>query len=158
MARVYLETSFISACVSDREDAASVYRREASLEWWEQQGPRHELVVSTEVLAELENPGFRQREAAIVMIEPLSLLAADADALGLAQVLVRERVMPGPIDRGDSMHVAIATVHSVDFIVSWNVRHLANLKKLAHLRKVTMRLGLVPPMIVTPELLWETSS
>ncbi|MFG0283101.1 MAG: hypothetical protein ACF8R7_01645 [Phycisphaerales bacterium JB039] len=156
MARVYLETSFISACVTDREDAASVYRRETSLEWWEKQGPRHELVVSTEVLAELDNPGFRGRDAALAMIEPLGLLAADADALGLAQVLVRERVMPGPIDRGDSMHVAIATVHGTDFIVSWNVRHLANLNKLDHLRAVTMRLGLLPPMIVTPDLLWES--
>lgn len=157
MARVYLETSFVSACVTDREDAASVYRREASLEWWEKQGSRHELVVSTEVLAELDTPSFRGREAALAMVEPLDLLAVDADALGLARVLVREQVMPGPSNRGDSMHVAIATVHSADFMVSWNVRHLANLKKLTHLRAVTMRLGLIPPLIVTPELLWETS-
>ncbi len=50
MARVYLETRFFSACVSDRTDAASVYRREQSRDWWAMQRGRHALFVSPEVV------------------------------------------------------------------------------------------------------------
>jgi len=50
MARVYLETSFFSACVSTRTSAKSVARRETSIEWWQTQAVRHELYVSDEVV------------------------------------------------------------------------------------------------------------
>src|SRR5205085_6318242 len=52
MARVYLETSFISACVTNRTDVASLYRKQVSNEWWETQRSRHELFVSAEVTEE----------------------------------------------------------------------------------------------------------
>ena len=58
MATVYLETSFVSACVTNRSDPASIYRRELSVEWWTAQAKRHELFISAEVLAELSQPGF----------------------------------------------------------------------------------------------------
>jgi len=50
MARVYLETSFFSACVSTRTSAKSVAWRETSIEWWQTQAARHELYVSDEVV------------------------------------------------------------------------------------------------------------
>jgi hypothetical protein len=63
--------------------------------------------------------------------------------------------MPGPV-AGDAVHVATATFHGVDFLLTWNVRHLANPNKTAHLQAVCLRVGLAPPGIVTPDLLWET--
>ena len=62
--------------------------------------------------------------------------------------------MPGPAV-GDAVHVAVATRHGVDFMLSWNVKHLANANKAQHLRSVRLRLGLVPPLIVTPDYLGE---
>lgn len=63
--------------------------------------------------------------------------------------------MPSPV-AGDALHIPVATVHGVELVLSWNVRHLANPNKLAHLRTVCGRAGLVAPQIVTPDLLWET--
>jgi hypothetical protein len=74
----------------------------------------------------------------------------------LARILLREKAMPGPEESGDAMHVAVATVHAVDVVLSWNVRHLANRNKTAHLREVCRRVGYVPPEIVTPDAFWET--
>lgn len=51
------------------------------------------------------------------------------------------------------MHVALATLHECEHLLSWNVRHLANINKAAHLRKVCARLGYVAPNIITPEVL-----
>lgn len=156
MARVYLETSFISACVTDRTDAASVYRRDASTEWWQSQQASHEVYASPEVIRELEAPGFRQRDQALSLIQAIPLLPIDDAVLGLAKLLVAELVMPGPAAGGDAVHVATATVHAMDYLLSWNVRHLANPNKLTHLRNLCVRLGLVPPAIITPDMLWES--
>ena len=65
MARVYLETSFVSACVTDRDDTASAYRRQVSTGWWEVQRAKHELFVAEEVLAELSHPEFPHRIASM---------------------------------------------------------------------------------------------
>ena len=73
-----------------------------------------------------------------------------------AVILVREKAMPGPEESGDAMHVAVATVHRMDVMLSWNVRHLANRNKTAHLREVCRRVGYLPPEIVTPDAFWET--
>ncbi len=152
MARVYLETSFFSACVSTRTTTRSLYWREVSNEWWVFEAPRHDLVISGEVITELSDPAFAQREHALAMLKGLHQLEISDEVLGLAEVLVREKVMPGPV-AGDALHVAVATWHTVDYMLTWNVKHLANPNKRTHLGLVCLRLGLVPPAIITPDLL-----
>lgn len=154
MARVYLETSFVSACVSSRTDTRSAYRREASLEWWQAQRHLHELFASAEVDGELRRPGFKNADDALSWISGIPWLQLDDRVIGLATVLVGEKVMPAPV-AGDSVHVAAACIHGIDYMLSWNVRHLANPNKIAHLNAICLRFGMVPPRIVTPESLWE---
>jgi predicted nucleic acid-binding protein len=113
------------------------------------------VFVSAEVFAELSHPAHRGREEALRLIAAVPRLAIGGEVRGLARLLVREKVMPGPIT-GDALHVATATVHGIEYLLSWNVRHLANPNKLEHLRQVCRRVGLMPPLIVTPELLWES--
>lgn len=155
MARVYLETSFLSACVSDRTDARSVVRRDESRRWWVQQRQLHELFVSAEVVRELAAPTYPHRDDALVLTAEAKVLEVSEEAQGLAKILVREKVMPGPEGSGDGLHVALATVHRIDVVLSWNVRHLANRNKTAHLREVCRRVGYVPPEIVTPDAFWD---
>jgi hypothetical protein len=152
MARVYLETSFFSACVSTRTTTKSLYWREVGTEWWTAEAPRHELVISGEVIAEPSDPAFPQREAALAMLRGLAVLEISEEVVGLAEVLVKEKVMPGPV-AGDALHVAAAAWHTADYLLTWNVKHLANPNKRRHLAGVCLRLGLVPPEIVTPDLL-----
>lgn len=157
MARVYLDTSFISACVSTREDPASIVRREASLEWMATQRPRHSVFISSVVLDELEDPAFVASPEAIKLAADIELLDITDQVSGVATVLVQENVMPGPAHAGDAVHVAASAVHRVDYLLSWNVRHLANPNKVRHLQTICRRLGLIPPTIMTPETLWEDS-
>lgn len=157
MAHVYLETSFVSACVTTRQDPASIYRRQTSNEWMQTQAARHQLFVSAEVFRELDHPDYAQRTEALAFIAGTPVLAVDEEASGLARILVQERVMPGP-PVGDAVHVAVACVHGIDYLLTWNVRHLANPNKLSHLRTVCLRVGRIPPAIITPDLLWEDES
>lgn len=154
MARVYLETSFLSACVTTRTDPASVYRRDISVEWWKTQRSRHDVFVSPEVMGELDDPRFASRQGALDLARQVPLLQLNEEVLGFASLLVEQRVMPRPI-AADAIHVAASCVYGMDYLLTWNVRHLANPNKLTHFRKICLRAGVLPPLIVTPDMLWE---
>ncbi|MBK8269144.1 MAG: PIN domain-containing protein [Planctomycetes bacterium] len=157
MAKVYLDTSFFSTCVSHRIGSRSAYWREVSKEWWRQQAPKHIVCISDEVIAELTRLEKRQRDSAFSMLEGLNNLKIDDAVHDLADVFVRERVMPGPATTGDAIHVSVAIIHGMEYLLSWNVKHLANPRKRLHLKRVCLRLGLTPPEILTPDLLQETN-
>lgn len=89
------------------------------------------------------------------MLRGLRLLELGSEVRGLAQILVHEKLMPRPSVSGDAIHVAAATVHAMDYLLTWNAQHLANPNKRTHFATVCLRLGLVPPQIVTPDLLME---
>jgi hypothetical protein len=154
MAKIYLETSFFSACVWDRNDPKSLVRQEESRLWWVQERHHHELCLSAEVLRELSDPTFANSADALALTSTIVELPVSEEVLGFAKILVRERVMPSPAQEGDAIHVATATVNAVEYILSWNVKHLANINKVRHLREICRRAGYVPPTIVTPDLLW----
>ena len=72
---------------------------------------------------------------AVEWVRDVPVLALDDDIRGLARIFVREKVMPGPL-AGDAIHLAAACPHEMEYLLSWNVRHLANPNKLEHVRKV----------------------
>ncbi len=152
MASVYLETSFVSACVTTRTDVSSAYRRHASLIWWNGNSREHDLFISTEVVRELSDPAYPQRVQAMELIRNIALLELTPEAIDFARILIREKVMPAPA-LGDAAHVAIATLARIEYMVSWNVKHLANVNKVAHLSRVCAAQGRIPPQIITPEVL-----
>ena len=134
---------------------ASAYRRQVSEDCWRTQQARHAVFISEEVSAKLSHPEFQRSRAALALVSDIPVLMISDDVLGLARILIGEKVVPGPV-AGDAVHLAVATAHSVDYLFTWNVRHLANPNKLEHLGKICRRVGVVPPLIVTPDLLWES--
>jgi hypothetical protein len=154
MARVYLETSFVSACVSERSDVQSLYRKDASLRWWRVERPRHEVIISDEVVAELSDPRYPRSNDALKFVEGVGILAVSPPMVALAEVLVDRQVMPKPVG-GDALHVAMATVAKCDYVLTWNVKHLANPNKTQHLTAVCYEFGLLPPMILRPDDMME---
>jgi hypothetical protein len=66
--------------------------------------------------------------------------------------------MPSPPLEGDALHVALACVHNFEYVLNWNVRHLANRNKITHLRTICLRADLIPPQIITPPMLFEEST
>jgi len=150
---VYIETSVPSAYVTTRTDPGSLHRREATREWWRDQLARYDVWVSDAVVLELEQGNWPGREEALALVEPLRQLPIDAEVIGVAERYVAERLVPAELG-GDAAHLAAACVHEIDFLLTWNIRHLANPNKLRHLTVVNRRMGLLTPQIVTPEMLW----
>ena len=67
----------------------------------------------------------------------------------LARFVLAHRLMPKD-PAGDALHLALASHHRCDFLVTWNCRHLANANKFDHIRRVNGLLGLFVPSLVTP--------
>lgn len=141
--------------MSTRTDPRTAGWRVTSREWWTTQAKRHQLFISAEVVRELSAPEFPNGAEALELIRGLTALDMTEEVADLAELLVLERVMPGPATQGDALHVASAIIHGVEYVLTWNVRHLANPNKRKHLAIICMRLGLAVPMLVTSDLLQE---
>jgi predicted nucleic acid-binding protein len=155
LAKVYLETSFFSECCTVRTGDIARGRRATSLNWWNTDARKFELFISDEVIRELSRPEFPEdvRGPAMDMLHDLAALALTPEVFGIAAVLVSERVMPGPAVEGDAVHLAAAIVHRINYMLTWNQKHLANPNKRTHLLVVCSRLGYLAPEIVTPDLM-----
>ena len=152
-ASVYIETTIPSAIVTTRNDPGSIYRHQTTRQWWGEQSHLYDLWASDAVLLELQRGQWPGQAEAIVIIQALPRLIVDDEVAAVAARYVRERLVPADL-AGDAAHLAIACVHEVDFLLTWNIRHLANPNKLDHLTAINRRLGLLTPAIVTPEMLW----
>ena len=150
---VYIETTVPSAHVSSRTDPGSLHRRAATREWWREQLSLYDSWISEAVLLDVEKGEWPGKPEALRHVTPLGKLLIDEEVAAVADRYVDERLVPAGLG-GDAVHLAVACVHEVDFLLTWNIRHLANPNKLNHLTVINRRLGLLTPQIVTPEMLW----
>jgi len=126
-----------------------VARREWTRRWWKDARRGYELVTSAAVVEELSRGDFPAREDSLRLIEHLPLVPIEAEVAEIVQAYVARKVMPNnPI--GDALHLALASLHRCDFLLTWNCRHLANANKFDHIRRVNALLGLFVPALVTP--------
>ena len=151
--QVYVETTIPSAHASTRTDPGSIYRREKTREWWTAQLSAYESSISDAVVLELGQGDWPGKLEALRLVQSLPRLEIDEEVLAVARRYVAEALVPADVG-GDALHLAVACVHEVDFLLTWNIRHPANPNKLGHLTVINRRLGLLTPQIVTPETLW----
>ncbi len=149
---VYIETTIPSAYHDIREDARSIARRESTRRWWEEEAPLYDLQISAFVVGELAQGDYPGKDKIQTMVQGLDVLEVIPEIEDIARVYVARSVMPAG-DLGDAYHLAIASYYAVDFILTWNCRHLANANKVQHIKVVNGELGLHVPLITTPDLL-----
>jgi predicted nucleic acid-binding protein len=111
----------------------------------------HELCVSPLVeqeLARTAEPKRQQLRAALAVL-PMISLSITAEAEALAEALVREGAIPRRFE-DDALHLAIAICHRVDIVVSWNMRHLVNPRRVALVNKISGKHGYPAIRVETP--------
>ncbi len=124
-------------------------RRDWTRQWWEGADAAYELVTSEAVLEELGDGEYPSRQAAIELVQHLPLLVATPAVAEIVDAYVQHRLMPAD-PAGDALHLALASFHKCDFLITWNCQHLANANKFGHIRRVNGLLGLYVPELVTP--------
>ena len=117
--------------------------------WWDGQRHAYELVTSEAVLDELEAGTFPNQDQALALLAEVPLVSVEPTVIEIVEAYIQRLVMPQD-PTGDALHLALASFHKCDFLLTWNVRHLANANKFVHIRRVNTLLGLFSPTLVTP--------
>jgi hypothetical protein len=85
----------------------------------------------------------------LALVEGLELLPIGPEVAEIVQAYIQHQVMPkDPL--GDALHLAVASYHKCDFLLTWNCKHLANANKFNHIRRINTVLGLFSPILLTP--------
>jgi predicted nucleic acid-binding protein len=147
---LYLETSVIGAYLDNGEP----FRRDLTIRWWEHELHEYRPFITPLVQRELERVSEPHRTGYLNLIKPLDQL----EMLDEAAILAEGYISRGIFSRkyiADALHVALASVHKIDYLVTWNFGHLASVRKQARIRLFNTAAGFFVPMIVTPEFLVE---
>ena len=149
--RVYVDTSIISYLTArpSRNILAAAWRQ-VTEEWWDTQRRRFDLFTSEVVLAEAGqgDPDAAQRR--IERLRDVPGLAVTESVEALARKLLEEGALPREAT-DDAMHVAIAAVHGIDYLLTLNCRHLDNAERKPEVRRVCSESGYRCPEICTPQ-------
>lgn len=155
MPSVYIETTIPSFYFETRRSSRVIAWREATRHWWEQERARFELVTSDFVLNELALAPLAKRRAGTDLLRGVRVLPRHPRLPEVLKAYINHRVMPSDA-AGDAAHLAMTSLHGIDFLLTWNCKHLANANKTRHIRAVNERLGLPIPILTTPlELIME---
>ena len=153
--RVYVETSIVSYLTArPARDIVIAGRQQSTRDWWATASRRFELVISELVREEAGVGDPDAANARLAALAPLARLAASMEARELAQRLVDAGAVPRRAAQ-DAAHVAIAAVHGVEFVATWNFRHIANATARRQIESVCRDSGIDPPVLCTPEELTE---
>ena len=120
--------------------------------WWQEFQPGYEIYVSRIVLREIRvgDPGAARGRLALV--EQLPRLIATPECYRLARSLLRELVLPRKAVY-DALHLAIAAVHEMNYLLTWNCRHMANEVLVPRIGSIMLSRGYAVPVICTPSQL-----
>lgn len=146
---VYIETTIPSFYVEARTAPEMVARKTWTRRWWEQATGHYSLVTSVAVIEELNAGTFPNKDQALALINQMPLVPVLPEIGEIVEAYIRHQVMPAN-PSGDALHLALASYHKCDFLLTWNCRHLANANKFGHIKRVNVMLGLYVPSLVTP--------
>ena len=152
--KVYLETSVLSyLAAKPSQDVIASGRQLVTRRWWETERAQYRLVVSEAVVAECERGDPQMAERRRELLQEVSLFPVNERILEIAKLLVVPGAIPekaGP----DAVHIAAAAVEGCEFLLTWNFRHIANVRIRREVERILAQHGYTKTTICTPEELF----
>jgi predicted nucleic acid-binding protein len=154
--KVYVETSVISYLVARRNqrDLLVASNQELTHEWWENRRDSFQLCVSAVVLAEASRGDPQFASARLDIARTLTLVETSEAAMEVANALIARAGLPQNAYE-DALHIAIAATTGMDYLLTWNCKHIANGVIIPRVNRVVGSFGFEPPLIYTPQELME---
>jgi hypothetical protein len=151
MKSVYVETSIFSYLTARPSvNVISAARQQLTCDWWEKCRSRFELFVSPLVEAEASRGDPDAAKRRIAAMEGIPSLEIVSQVSELTSLLLKKGALPQKAE-DDAAHVSLAAVHGMDFLLTWNCRHIDNAEMKPVIRKVCSTYGVDCPEICTPE-------
>lgn len=155
---VYIESSVISYLVSrPSRDVVIAGRQAISQDWWDNHRYRFDLRVSALVEEEIGRGDSWAAERRLKIIEGIPLLSISDEAVNLANALITKSVVPEN-SKEDALHISVAAAQGVDFLLTWNFKHINNAEKKSAIFLLVESFGFVCPQICSPEELGGNSN
>lgn len=149
---VYLETTVVSYLVGwlNRDSALVASNQELTREWWTRRRHDFELFASTVVVDEVSKGERELAAQRLAYLREVELLAVTAEARWLAHRLIREAAIPAKAEI-DALHIAVAAMNGMTYLVSWNCTHIVNAITLPLVYDICRISGYEPPFVCTPQ-------
>lgn len=150
-AAIYIETSVVSYLAArPSRDIIVAAHQQLTLDWWENQRHQYDLFISQIVLEEAQAGDRQAAEKRLAVLENMPLLEIDESVIRLAETLVQSHAIPIKAAQ-DALHIAVACINGMDYLLTWNCKHIANAKMRSKIERVCREEGYVAPIICTPE-------
>ena len=144
--KVYLETSIISYLAArPSRDIIIAAHQELTNEWWENRRKRFDVFVSQLVIQEAKAGDKSAAQKRLDILEQMPLLELNEKVISLARILMGEVIPPKAVE--DALHIAVATIHGMDYLLTWNCKHIANAEKEHAIAAVCRSNNFEPPII-----------
>jgi len=127
----------------------AVAAQQTTQDWWERQCHRFELYLSPVVLDEAAVGDIKAVAKRIQALQNISILLLTPEVLNLADTFMVQKVL-SPKAEQDAVHIAVATVYELNYLLTWNCRHIANAEIQKGIAQVSHQLGYELPKICTP--------
>jgi len=150
MKKIYIETSVVSYCVADRSENIRIAGHQLStLAMWRGLN-EYDVYISDIVVEEASMGNEEQVGLRLNAIKDFKILEVNEKVGKLAELLLQEKVIPEKCPE-DAMHIAVATVNEIDFIITWNFKHINNPFTKNIIRQVIEENGWRCPVLCSPE-------
>jgi len=148
---VYIETSIFSYLTArPSSDLLAAAWQKITMDWWDNQRQRFELLASDLVVEEAGRGDVTAAGRRLEALSGIPLLAITDEVLAFSKTLIQAGAIPREAV-GDSIHIALSAVHGVDYLLTWNYRHIDNAEKKPLVRSVCLTAGYGYPEICTPQ-------
>lgn len=148
---VYIETSVIGYCtIRSNTDLIVAARQAISQAWWQDYLPEFTGYVSTIVLEEIGCGDSKAAEERLKLVADAPVLEVTDTARKLATRLIAKKHLPDNSFE-DALHIATATVHGMDYLVTWNFKHINNATTRDRIVEELGLAGYVCPILCSPE-------
>lgn len=148
---VYIETSIVSYYTSrPNRDLIIAARQQQTYDWWNNRIKDFDVFISKMVLEEIADGNTNAAEKRLIVVNNFTLLDLTESVFTLAQELIQSKTMPQEYPE-DSLHVAVAAVNGIDFILTWNFAHINNAETKRKIEAFIRNHGYECPVICTPE-------
>lgn len=149
-ASVYVETTIISYLAARPTSNVIVNAHQQLTRRWWRRREAFEVFASPMVAEEAGrgDPGLSRRRRRFLRGVPL--LAVTDEARDIARRLLATGALPTHAEV-DALHIAIAAAHGIEYLITWNCRHIANARMRSRIEEVVRAAGYEPPVLCTPE-------
>ena len=151
MESVYIETTIISYLASrPSRDILVTAHQQTTFEWWISRRDEFECYISQVVIDEIQAGDSEAAKKRMKEIENLAVLEVTIEAQGLTEAIIQGGAIPERAIR-DAAHIAVTSVNDIDYLLTWNCRHLANAQIIRRVSLICNTQGYNMPVICTPE-------